>query len=461
MKADLYDKTLNDICNKERSLGFSDDTIWGIPIWRLVHVQYRNYFMSVIAGIPAMSNHPQFRLGKIITASWKSLIKLITICLRCKHVSNLFFGFPRLEKFNDKYIDKFIDPLIVQSNIGNDYLYLERGRSGEHKSPRYIADNILWTEFIDCTVYVLSVLFAPLWWMCHIQKYTSIINKLSHIVNLNFKQKVQFVLITTRRYCKVAFLYILFRNLKAKRLFMPVALIHCTYLFAAKKAGIKVYEIQHGITVNNTTTYSGEYNKNWYPDLFLAFGMSSMKDYLFGVPESKMLNIGCAFKSLLTNSNRQCLSKTYLFLSDPEITDVMVVTFVDLANRYPHYQFHYRPHPHEKLNDDQKAIIDRTSNTKIVECLENSTVTCMNYEGVIAENTTVLYEAISVGVKAARLQYNGLTTIHFSDEIEGLFYYMQKPDDFEYFAETFVLNDFNKEFYYSSFNSKQFNALLK
>lgn len=460
MKADIYDKLLNELCTTETKLGFTDDKIWGIPIWRLVHVRYRNYFISVLGGIPAMSNHSQFNFSKLFISAWKSFITLFSILLQRKEFSNIFFGFPRLEKIDEKYIDKFIDPIILQSKIGDDYIYLERGRSGEHKSPRYINENILWTEFIDFFSYLLSILLLPIWWMCNIKKYHSILQKIDNVVRLCFKQKLHFINLTTRSYIKIAILSFLFRYLKAKRLFMPVALIHSPYLFACKKAKVKIYEIQHGITVNNTTTYSGEYNPQWYPDCFLAFGKNSTADYLFGVPKNKVLNIGFAFNSLLTHTNSQIYHNTFLFLSDPEITDVMVYTLIELAKKYPQYSFHFRPHPQEKLNKHQISLIEATSNTILVDCSENSTLACLRYEGVIAENTSVLYEAISVGVKAARLQYNGLTTIHYPNEPEGLFYYMKNPESFKFFAEEFVLNNIDKEIYYSTFDANLFNSLL-
>ena len=54
--------------------------------------------------------------------------------------------------------------------------------------------------------------------------------------------------------------------------FLPQAL-------AAKSLGIKVVEMQHGITLQNTQ-YSGEYNPKIDPDVFCAFGNSCPLDVL-------------------------------------------------------------------------------------------------------------------------------------------------------------------------------------
>ena len=84
----------------------------------------------------------------------------------------------------------------------------------------------------------------------------------------------------------------------------------------------------------------------------------------------------------------------------------------------------------------------------------------MAYEGVIAENTTVLYEAVSVGVKAARLQYNGFHTIHFENEPQGMFFYMKKTEDFGTFANEFSTSKINMSFFYSEFDIDVFNKIL-
>ena len=135
-----------------------------------------------------------------------------------------------------------------------------------------------------------------------------------------------------------------------------------------------------------------------------------------------MINIGCAFKSFLKKRRIIILKDTYLFLSEPQISQKMVDTLSELANLYPQYSFHLRLHPLEKLTRYQQNSLSGFPNVAIVDNVENSTIACMAYEGVIAENTTVLYEAVSVGIKAARLQYNGFHTIHFKDEPQGMFF---------------------------------------
>ena len=250
------------------------------------------------------------------------------------------------------------------------------------------------------------------------------------------------------------------KRLGVKRLFVPVAVIHYPYIAACKLLKIPCYEIQHGITVGQTSIYSGEYVPEAYPDYFLAFGQSSLKDKLFGLPLERMINIGFAFKTFFKGRNVAKLENTYLLLSEPEITPKMIHTIVELAKMYPEYTFHLRLHPLEALDQCQKTMLSEFANIALVDNIINSTIVCMVYEGVIAENTTVLYEAVSVGVKAARLQYNGLHTIHFEDEPRNLFFYMKKAEDFRLFANEFDISDANVDFFYSQFDVKTFNTLL-
>lgn len=265
---------------------------------------------------------------------------------------------------------------------------------------------------------------------------------------------------TTAFLLKTFFLCLVIKRLGVKRIFVPAAVIHYPYIAACKLSNILCYEIQHGITVGPTSTYLGEYIPECYPDYFLAFGHSSVKDRLFGVPLEKVINIGCAFNFFLKSRNIAVLKGSYLLLSEPEISQRMVETITELAAMYPTYSFYLRLHPQEKLNQYQQESLNRLPNAKLVKTVENSTIACMAYEGIIGENTTVLYEAISVGVKVARLQYNGFQTNHFENEPQNLFFYMKKPEDFSTFVDDFDTSEFNRELFYSTFDVEAFHLIL-
>ena len=453
------DNILNELFEKEKTLSIYNERIWGIPLWSCIKRKYRSKYLFIHAKVPPMSNHPKFYLWPLVRSFIVSFWHILKLFICSEKKPNLFLGFMRLEQMNGLYMDKFIEPIILLSELKDKYVYFERGRSGIHISPRSIK-NIVWTEFIDNFCTLMSCGLFPFFVLFNWKTYGNLIDKINYLFPISLKERFYIYYITTRFLLKALFLCLVLKRLGVKRLFIPAAVIHYQYIAACKLLKIPCYEIQHGITAGQTYTYSGEYVPEAYPDYFLTFGKSSLKDSLFGLPLGRMINIGCAFKSFLKERNVVKLKNTYLLLSEPEITQKMVHTIVELAKMYPEYTFHLRLHPLEVLNQCQGTMLSEFANIALVDNIINSTIVCMDYEGVIAENTTVLYEAVSVGVKAARLQYNGLQTIHFEDEPRDLFFYMKRAEDFSSFANEFDISDANVDLFYSTFDVKTFNTLL-
>lgn len=450
---------LNELFKKETEINIYEERIWGLPLWSFIKRKYRNKYIWINDNVPPMSNHPNFNLWPLIYSFVLSFCHILKLFFCSKKKSSLFFGFQRMEKVDDIYMDKLVDPIIDLTKIKNDYVYLERGRSGIHYLPRYIK-NIVWTEFIDNSCFFLACFFFPFFYLFNFNTYGKLIGKIKKLLSLSMTDRLYICYMTTSFLLKTLFICLIIKRLGVKRVFAPIAVIHYPYIAACKLLKTPCYEIQHGITVGKTSTYLGEYIPECYPDYFLAFGRSSVKDRLFVLPVEKIINIGCGFKSFLKGRNITILKDTYLLLSEPEISQKMVDTIIELAKMYPKYNFHLRLHPQEKLNQYQQELLNRLTNAQLVETVENSTIACMAYEGIIAENTTVLYEAVSVGVKAARLQYNGFHTLHFENEPQNLFFYMKKPEDFNMFANNFTTSEFNKELFYSTFDVEAFHLIL-
>lgn len=455
----MVDTVLNELLEKEKELRIYDERIWGIPLWGCVRRKYRAKYMLVHAKIPPMSNHANFNLWILTKSFFISFWHILKLLIFSQKKANLFLGFMRLERVDGLYMDKFIDPIIMLSAVKKDCVYFERGRSGVHRSPRAI-DNIVWTEFIDNLSSFIALFLFPFFVIFKWHAYHGLVVKIENLISISLKDWFYICYRTTVLLLRTLFICLIIKRLGIKRVFAPVAVLHYSYVAACRLLNIPCYEIQHGITVGQTTTYSGEYIPEAYPDYFLVFGKSSLKDRLFGLPIENMINIGCAFKSLLKGRNVVKLKDTYLLLSEPEITQKMVYTLSELAELYPKYNFHLRLHPLERLNQYQHERLSGCSNVTIVDNVENSTIACMAYAGVIAENTTVLYEAVSVGIKAARLQYNGFHTIHFEDEPQGMFFYMKKAEDFSGFVNDFNVAAVDAELFYSTFDVETFNEII-
>ena len=453
-----YSDAVRKCCELEESLQLYDIKIWGVPIWRALRDKYRKRFVLKHTGITPLNNHPKFNIIVLIKSYIISLCHFIYLILCGRKVNNLLFGFPRLEKIDGHYVDKFVDPLILLTKLKNDYLYLERGRSGIHQRPRAIK-NIIYTEFIDNTSSVLSIILFPITCVLFIGRLLKIYVRAKQFFSLSPKDMIIMNIVLGRLLWRSLLIYLLFKRLKVKKFFAPALCLFYHYILVCKKIGIRCYEIQHGITTGLTTVYSGRYIPICYPDYFLAFGEDSISN-IFGIPVQQVLNVGFAFKHYIEGNqvvNR--LKDTYLVLSDPEITDKIVDITIELSKEYPQIIFNLRLHPQERLSSVQKAKLCKNS-IVVTNNSVNSFYCIANYEGVLGVNTSVLYEALSIGVKAACISYDNLSPDNYPNPIiREFFFILNSKYDFKAFASS-VSNPLLRNYFYGDFNKEKFESLL-
>ena len=453
-----YTEAVNECCNLEEKLSLYDITICGIPIWRVWRDKFRKRFVFRNTNTPPLNNHSHFDFGLLFKTYVRSFFQFCNMMVRRRRIENVLFGFPRLEKIEGVYYDKFVDPLIQESVLSSNYLYLERGRSGKHYKPRAIQQHIIWTEFVNNTSSAIGFFLFPIFFLCYGRRVYTVYQKAKNDFFLSIKDYV-YMHISLGSLC-IASLgwYILFKSIGAKRFFAPALCLQYSFIVVCKKMGIQCYELQHGITTGPTTTYSGKYIPICYPDYFLAFGECSMNT-VFGVPKERMINIGFAFKNFVNKGHSQKRLKTYLFLSDPEITEELVVIAVKISQHYPNYNFAFRLHPQELLPCSlQKKLLN--ANIALVDNSINSFSCVMDYEGVIGVNTTVLYEALSLGIKAAYIDYDDLTPDKYPNPLHKEFFYPLKSiSDFAGFT-LFEVDNTAKNYWFSDFDRNTFESIL-
>lgn len=455
-----YSEAVKKLCQIETEIGIYDECLKGlnVPIWRIVRWPYRGKFVIKETGVRAINNHPRLVLYNHIFAYFKSFIQVLRIVFSKIECKNLIYGFARKEFINGKYIDKFSDPLIQFSSLGDSYIYFERGRSGVHKEPRPIG-NILWTEFIDYTAIFLAVFYAPFLFLKNIKAYRNLFKKGALVFGFSKKDKANIVFTSAVFMITVSFVCIIMKILKVKHVFAPALGNAFEYVVSSRKNGVPCFEIQHGITTDVTVTYSGLYEPRWAPDLFFAFGESSLTGY-FGVPVEKVLNIGYAFKKYLINLNVTVEENSFLFLSDPEITERIIPFAIKIAKAFQSCTFSFRAHPQEILTDSQKNEL-KEGGIRLIGSEENSYVCVKRYCGVIGVNTTVLYEALSVGVKAACISIGGLEPEQFPNPIsrEHIFV-LNSIESFARFVSNTEVQPSIKEYYFSDFKKNVFENII-
>ena len=228
---------------------------------------------------------------------------------------------------------------------------------------------------------------------------------------------------------------------------------------AAKQLKIKVIEIQHGITQGLTNLYSGYNNLVVDPDFFCTFG-NFCPSTVFGIDQSKVINVGWAFKDYIKRSSQSIQkSDAVLVISEPEISEKLLNFIVALSRKFPDVYFHIRRHPQELFNALQLKILKENSHIIDVSSKQCSQIAILPYNFVIGENSSVLYESLSLGKKVGRINCNGLNAIGYDATNSDGFYYINDIEDFSHFMDAAVINT-GKLQIYSDFNSNLFNSLI-
>ena len=248
----------------------------------------------------------------------------------------------------------------------------------------------------------------------------------------------------------------LFKCTSAKRILGPARSYMAAPFYAAHHLGIKVFELQHGVTYGESVTYSGYRDPSVMPDFFLAFGDNRPLD-VYGIDENKIINIGWALQSYIArfpNKNGYS-SNDVLVISDPEITDIIFELVVKLANNNPQNTFYIRPHPHEIITEQHLQIISSRDNIRIQDKTENISIVLNQFENIVGENSTVLYEALAVNKKVGRLFYSGLKPMYLEESDKDCFWEIHNQEEFELFLSEGITMKKSKTIY-SKFNVELF-----
>ena len=226
--------------------------------------------------------------------------------------------------------------------------------------------------------------------------------------------------------------------------------------------GMKVYELQHGITYCESRLYSGYRDEMFIPDFFLAFGDNKPLD-VYGIDESRIINVGWALADMLSmqKSYKHRGLNDILVISEPEVTDKILSAVMKLSENNPDCNFYIRPHPAEILNNTQLEAINCRSNIYINDNTQYIAITLMEFTHVIGENSTVLYEALSVKKKVAMLYMSGLSPMFLEEADKKFFWHIHSQDDFRKFlaeditikADKSIYSKFDKEKVQKLFNN--------
>jgi len=447
---------------EEYETEINDYKVIGIPIWRILRFKFRTQYLKSVCGFEYQTKPLSININKVLKNSLSSLIGFLKILFSKKYrVDNLFFAFPRLQKWEDMYFDKFTDPVISRSALADNFLIFQRPLGFNQFNPRLNARRTIHTDFIEVFSRIMGILIIPLVFLFFYYKIINI-KKTATKIYLLPKIKLKSIAFAISIFVVNYTIYkILFLIIKPKQVFLVDREIFFPVIKVCKKLGIKTYELQHGITVGETPLYSGHYDPSIDPDFFLVFGDVWIGKQ-FGIPIEKIINIGWAYKSMRTKLKPINISKyenAVLVISSPHITDKILSITIDLAKDYPNQFFHIRLHPQEALNNVQEKFIYNLPNIKLVDNLIDSSIALMSYTYIIGENSSVLYEALSLGKLVGILCYGGIISESTIFESRLPFVYLKERSDFKIFLQTTSSDSAELEKVYSNFKDNILNEI--
>lgn len=429
--------TLSELLSIEKELHLDDIVLeQDIPLWRICRQSIRLNLLN----FKNKTIKPNISYVNLIINITVSAYKIFLQIITKRHVEYIIFPHARLYKINGKYIDKLTDPLIdLTKEIKDSFCIMQYPQNGVQNKPRYNAKHtinldvvkalsLLWYKFKKKSIYndnkdaieELLMQLSKYIDKTRIDEYRELI--VSDLAWFIFSYKFYSVIIASLSPKQV---------LIANRFSQSAAVVYC------KRNGILTSELEHGITLTDNILYSGIYSSNFDVDYFLTFGNAS-NNACFGMPLDKVLNIGFAYIDWLKFLTKLEISKytanDILIISEPHITDTIVDISINLAKKYSSLNFHIRCHPQEVLSSDHMKKIQKYNNVICADNREESFKTLLMYENIIGENSSVIFEAISLGKRVGRINFGGLHPINHSADIYGGIM-INSYDDFEMFLQ--------------------------
>lgn len=444
-------KLLAEIVETENNLHLDRFTIFGVPLWRIVRyhtrVEYINKKVGYITGSPTVIVGK--KQLKFCSGFWTFI---------GKRKLNIFFPFNRLSNIGGQYIDKFTDPVIDESQLIDDVFMIVEAQNYVGAYKRIHKQQTVSNEGRT----ILSQLIKKCCEIIVPVKYRTTINEMFNFVKDPFMLEDTYI---KRFYFEVAhfiaryqYYKFWFKVLRPKRVFIVYREGYFPIIAACKKLNIPVAEFQHGITLDNTVSYAGDYDARIDPDYFLTFG-EFWKGPQFGMPLDRIVNIGWAYSKYLSHKvsdKGERHANEVLVISSPEISDAILDTLATLSDAQGDFSFHIRLHPCESYSDAQKEKLSKISKAIVVDNKIDSAIVLPTYKYVVGENSSVIYEALSVGCKVGMLNMCGLRPAVDLPGIQDSFFIISSISDFESFMQGDCSMEHKGKGFYSEFDNKRF-----
>jgi hypothetical protein len=203
----------------------------------------------------------------------------------------------------------------------------------------------------------------------------------------------------------------LFRTSKSKVLF-AVNAWQLPTVAAAKRAGLRVIEPQHGVisSMHPRLSWKEEIGGAYLPDEFWQWGSywgealpASVKRVTIGAP------------SFLTEQRGVAKNRQLLVIGQPQQSKNIIQFVRFIAASVKNLEVVFKPHPQEK-SDEVLAILDsfgdRPANLRVESPTAETLPLIAQSEFVVGVYSTALFEAVALGCKVGVLKLDGWKHVH-------------------------------------------------
>ena len=447
-----FESALIQLTEREARYKCGACTVDGIPVWDALRYQLRILYLR-------SQGHDYMDTGspvQIIGLFRSVIMSFFHLCRLRGSYDCIFFSFPRMDRINGEYLDKFTDPIIEVADIKS-YLILERGRGGSHPAPRLHQDRIAYLEYL-VALSVIDALFSFRFKRKHKSELTQLCTSIRQAYGEILSEKaIERKAIDA--ICYVRRLASLLKRVNGKCVIGPSRTYQAFPFLAARVAGMKTIELQHGITYGETVMYSGYQSPGIVPDWFCEFGDNRPRD-VYGIRPERMVNIGWALFDYLKTIPTELTvkEKDVLVISEPVVSEALLNAVCMLARENRDSVFYFRRHPHEHFTAEQLRLIESEPNVEVQDNGINIAVVLQSFTHVIGENSTVLYEALSMGKKVGRVFFDGLAPKYLTPEDKALFWEISDKESFESFLNAACTK--GQRSIYSPFDREAFMHVL-
>jgi hypothetical protein len=389
----------------ERDTGLFAPRWLGVSPWRLIR---RELIVERLAtrfgGGKRNYNEPgAAQLGRMLIGAIVSLWHLF----RLRRRPYLFVGFPRRRKERGVWVDTFSDPLIEVLGE-DDCVCLEKPFTGRHFRPARTRRLV----YCDGIVLLAAVCATLLSWPAALlarRRLSAISGPVSLRIGIGEGRLRRLIARRVIHFrVEEAGMRLVVAIVRPRALLLTNRWTNAPAIRAAKRRGVRVFELQHGAVPVNAFGYATPFDPDLDPDWMLTFG-TYWNRFDWGLPPGRAVAIGHCDTSRRAGGG-ESRGECVMLVSRPRRHAEVSAWFDAIVRRHPGRRYVLRLHPQDVHDWHSRYPVGALANVETSsEEQENLYDAFASCNVVLGTDSTLLYEAASFGLKVGILNFDGLS----------------------------------------------------